>query len=373
MRYLKKNLTFYFFSGMVWVALIGESAFAYEPEYRPLYRGARAMAMGGSYVALADDEQAIFYNPAGMAGIRTPQFRYASMDAVVGTSLINKYEEAAAQVAEISGVSADSLNILMGKDIYSQGQLAATLVAPNVGFAYLIDGQGSFMLRNSAAPVLDMGYQITHGVQIATGISLAGRRQKKRWDFRVGVAGKWMYRRGGYETLHLSEVMQIRKDFLATLAPGFGSGYGGDLGVQAIRYLDNRRWKLMAGAAFTDVGSTIFTGAEKVDNQQGNLSAGVAAQLKVGEFLTTTLSYEMNQINYSNIDWRKRNHIGFEMTFPFISLMGGINQVFLTYGARFDLWIFNITLYSYQEELNTLVNQYPQRRYGINATLKFDI
>ncbi|MCX7021190.1 MAG: hypothetical protein NTW26_02740 [bacterium] len=32
----------------------------------PIY-GPRAMALGGAYVALADDEASVYYNPAGMA------------------------------------------------------------------------------------------------------------------------------------------------------------------------------------------------------------------------------------------------------------------------------------------------------------------
>jgi hypothetical protein len=36
--------------------------------------GARPVAMGGAFVALADDPSGIYYNPAGIADIKTPQF-----------------------------------------------------------------------------------------------------------------------------------------------------------------------------------------------------------------------------------------------------------------------------------------------------------
>ncbi len=36
--------------------------------------GGRAVGMGGAYTGLADDEAALYYNPAGIAGIETPRF-----------------------------------------------------------------------------------------------------------------------------------------------------------------------------------------------------------------------------------------------------------------------------------------------------------
>ena len=40
-------------------------------EYPTLYRGPRPLAMGGAFTAVADDENALFYNPAGIAEIST--------------------------------------------------------------------------------------------------------------------------------------------------------------------------------------------------------------------------------------------------------------------------------------------------------------
>ena len=38
-------------------------------EYPSFYRGVRPLAMGGAFTAVADDEHALFYNPAGLADI----------------------------------------------------------------------------------------------------------------------------------------------------------------------------------------------------------------------------------------------------------------------------------------------------------------
>ena len=48
---------------VIWVS--GSTA----QEYPSLYRGVRPLAMGGAFTAVADDEHALFYNPAGLADI----------------------------------------------------------------------------------------------------------------------------------------------------------------------------------------------------------------------------------------------------------------------------------------------------------------
>ena len=41
------------------------------------------------------------------------------------------------------------------------------------------------------------------------------------------------------------------------------------------------------------------------------------------------------------------NHLGAEVSIPFVSVYGGINQVFLTYGASVDFWLIRFTAMSF--------------------------
>jgi len=53
------------------------------PQYKPLYNGynfaygTKAMAMGNAFTAVADDLTAVFWNPAGLAAMRLPEFYFA--------------------------------------------------------------------------------------------------------------------------------------------------------------------------------------------------------------------------------------------------------------------------------------------------------
>jgi len=48
--------------------------------------GARALGMGGGFTSLADDASAIYYNPAGLAGLENQEFSFMHMDLFEGTT-----------------------------------------------------------------------------------------------------------------------------------------------------------------------------------------------------------------------------------------------------------------------------------------------
>jgi long-subunit fatty acid transport protein len=59
------------------------SALAVYPQYKPFYNqynftyGTKAMALGNAFTAVADDLTAVFWNPAGLAALRIPEFYFA--------------------------------------------------------------------------------------------------------------------------------------------------------------------------------------------------------------------------------------------------------------------------------------------------------
>ena len=106
-------------------------------EMKELYRGARAQAMGNAYVAVADDDEAIFYNPAGLAGQKRYSINYMVLN-LEGSTDIMTMASAGSTIRNLNG---DSLNLMMGKNIFGHAQLAPTLTMSNFGAALLVDEQ----------------------------------------------------------------------------------------------------------------------------------------------------------------------------------------------------------------------------------------
>ena len=55
---------------MTLIALMVVASFAQARELPKFFEGVRPLGMGGAFTAVADDENALFYNPAGLARVR---------------------------------------------------------------------------------------------------------------------------------------------------------------------------------------------------------------------------------------------------------------------------------------------------------------
>jgi len=71
---MKRKLVFGFF------ALVSFPAGLWAAAFEPLGHGAAAKAMGGAFVALAEDGSASYWNPAGLSLVKKPEFNASTED-----------------------------------------------------------------------------------------------------------------------------------------------------------------------------------------------------------------------------------------------------------------------------------------------------
>lgn len=339
---------------------------AHAGELMEFYRGARAQAMGNAYVGLADDEQTLFYNPAGLAGIERASLHYFTTDLTVSHDVVFGYQDSKSAFENPSG---DSLNVIIGKNLYLEGQVTPMLVMPGFGVSFYADGQAAFLAQNKALPYVTLGYQTTNGLVFGFGKTL-GRRgfKSKKHEFRIGAGGKWLFRRGGYTQIPLSELIDIDKGTISRLTGGFEPGVGVDLGTQYI-YKATKRFRLSTGLVWNNIGDISFGGGPDPIRQV--LAVGSALTYEYG-WVKLNVTYDLRHLT-AQTDWRKKNHAGIEFALPFLSVYGGVNQVFFTYGASFNAWLFRLTALSYAEERGSFAYQNPERRYQLRLALKIDL
>jgi len=336
---------------------------------REYYRGTRAMGMGGAFIAVADDEQALFLNPAGLAGIEQASFHYAAVD------IASTYDAALYALSNLGNLgSTDGMMTLLedavGKNIFAQTQFTPTLIAPNFGAAIIMDAQATLNQENKVAPDTIFQLQQTNGVQVGYGIAI-GRGKKSRGELRIGIGAKVLWRRGGYRDISLMDLYGADAQFLTRHTGGWGMGYGGDLGMQYILNL-SKRMRLMAGTVYTNLGDVNFgTGSPAPDSVKGNWGIGFAAQYKMRD-TKITVAYDYTSL-LQETDWRKKNHMGLEIALPFLTLLGGINQTYISFGAAMNLWIMRITASSFGVENGSFAFQDGERRYQLRIDLKFDL
>ncbi len=224
-------------------------------EFQLLYKSPRAQAMGGAFTAVADDESAIYYNPAGLAGVSKILFHGLSANIEVSNDAVNSYSDLSNALSN-SGFSV--LNNFMGKNIYARAQASSDFVFPGFGVSVLYDQQLGVSLKNKALPVLSIQRQNTYGVQAAFGVPVLTLR-KKKGQLRFGLAGKYLFRSGGYQKVSLMELLTIdSKSMINQLNSSLGSGYGLDSGVQFV-YQIKKKLSLKSALAFKNIGDTSFS------------------------------------------------------------------------------------------------------------------
>lgn len=339
-------------------------AWAVGSELRELYRGTRAMGMGNAFVGLADDEQAIFYNPAGLPGIKKSTFYMLPLQGQVSGDILTGYKDFATAFGNISG---DTLNVIMGKNYSFQGNVTPTYIGPGFGVSFIFDGQVGIYARNKSLPDIGMLYQQTMGVQGAFGRTI-WRSSSKASELRAGLALKYLNRRGGYRKVPTKELLALDISKIKALFGEYGVGYGGDVGFQWIRRA-KKAFTVGLGMAYTDIGDTTF--ASGADALQGNLSMGSWLGYTMGPF-GVNLTADMRHLG-SDTDWRKKLHIGTEFKLMRASVYLGMNQTFLTYGAGLDVWMVKAQAATYAEELGSFVRINPERRWVFDVKVKFDM
>lgn len=335
-------------------------------ELRDLYRGARETAMGGASTAITEGDEAIYLNPAAMAGNTRTVFYLLNLDGGISTDTIDELTTAS---STFKNINVGTINKLMGKNLYSQGTLTSAITVPNFGFSLLIDEQAALLVQNQAMPQVLLGAQTTSGIQFATGFSVLPKSRRSKSDLRVGVGFKIMFRRGGYHNLTLDQIYNISQQEVKNITGNFGEGMSGDLGLQYSRQLSGKA-QLLGGLSYTEMGNMKFSNGG--DAQPENLSVGLGSKLSLGRGLAMTLGYDIKHLT-QDVQWAKRNHFGADFRVGNMDFMGGLNEGrYLSGGIAADFWLIRLTALSYAEEIGEYSGQMGERRYMLRLTLKFD-
>lgn len=334
--------------------------------YPRFYRGVRPLGMGDAFTAVADDENALFYNPAGLSKIDSITF-----------GVVNPLVEASAKSIDLA-YDADDTDfddtaevVELMRDYIGEHQHFRGALLPHVGFN--IAGYGVMVgvlaqatldaeIRNPTWPEADVDYIYDRGLVAGVG----GRIPFL--DLRLGGTLKYISRSSLSEMYTATDIADddFEDDFEDDLNDG--SAVALDLGlIYKIPWIE---W------AETDVGFTVqhlpeMRFGDAVDQEtQANL--GIAAKKGFGGFnVVTAMDYiDLAHTIGEDRDFAKHLHMGVELELPLIlSLRLGLNQGYLSYGISADLWALKIDFSGYTEEAGAHAGQRDDRRYVGQITL----
>lgn len=335
-------------------------------EYPTLYRGVRPLGMGGAFTAVADDENALFYNPAGLADISTLQVGVFNPLVDVSENTLDMISDAQDTDFDDTGEVTEFL-----RDYVGEHQHFRAALFPHVGFniksyGIMVAGLAQATLdvdvRNPVWPEAHVDAVTDIGLMAGVGLDVpvAG--------LKAGANVKLINRESLDETYTAIDI--AADDFDQELEDDMesGSGIGFDVGViYQVPYIDIIDLDL--GLTVQNVPEMDMGDAKPLETQA---NFGLAVKKKFTGFdLVAALDYmDLSNSYDEDDDPAKRLHMGVEARLPTIlSVRAGLNQGYYTAGATVDFKAIRFDVATYGEEVGAHAGQREDRRYIAQITI----
>ncbi|SCY74154.1 conjugal transfer protein TraF [Desulfoluna spongiiphila] len=337
-----------------------------EP-YRSFHMGVRPLGMGGAFTAVADDQNAMDYNPAGLS--RTEGVGVGILNPMVVASedtydLISDYDDIdqndVAEVIELlKKYVGENHHITLAADVYAGFRLG------NVGVMVAGVGRGGadLTIRNPVYPVLSVVSDVDYGGQAGVGYALPHVP-----GLSLGVGVKALNRSSIDETYTAADIAD--DDFEDTLDDDQvdGTDASFDLGMIWSREIEGVT-RVSLGLAGINIREMDFGDAR---DQESQYNAGVAfTQRFFGFALTEAFDYHDITDNLTGDgSTEKKLHMGAELEFPILlALRAGLSQGYYTAGATVDFSFLRLDVATYGEEIGVYGGQKEDRRYAAQLSL----
>jgi outer membrane protein OmpA-like peptidoglycan-associated protein len=336
---------------------------------RIFIEGIRPMAMGGAFVAVANDENALFYNPAGLARIN--YWRFTLPNWTYGTDT-RSFDDA----TYLLGKQGDFSNLMNGQaipaDTASRLSNARVHETADLNFSYIQPGWGfggwvfSDALAQTGAIVLpEASWNARAGLIEDTSFG---------WGFDLPSAGTLAFGLG-FKAIQQGQTIAEDKNIADIKNPDVRMSWGGgvDLGV-----LYQPTTELSFGVMVADLYTRIL---EEV--QVPNLKVGFAYKPHWLNFedLGTTLALDFVELNWQGDNEFKNNptnasvvnlskmRVGLEFVLSgLIALRGGFYEGYPTAGVSLTTGFINVEWAYFGRELGTYPGQDPEwnNRFSVN-------
>jgi len=370
-------------------------------ELRRPVQGIRNLGMGNTGIGLSFDENALFYNPAGLVGVDKilvglPLLVEVSEDSV---SIVN-------EISKLSGSSttADVVELLMGKRVHFRGLIDLNVIIP-LGLEQQFGDLMTFGAASGYETQLDLQVRNPVSIEIDFGLRLD---RFSNLGFAMPMArGRWLVG-AGVENVERCDIPLKKLTFGEVLSNTNLSSSTGSCDInnlkraQTFNFGFQRRLetasalKMIWGMSAYNVGGLKFKRSDNETNpsdQKMELSTGLSWQPSWGP-VRMLYAIDLRDLTMKHADdtycqsnkgtdciW-KRLHIGTEFGFfpidsgaSTIAVRAGFNQGYFTYGFEFNPFIFfrflNIQYAVYKTETGDQIGDRPDKRKVLQINFGF--
>ncbi|HBU69829.1 MAG TPA: hypothetical protein DEE98_05535 [Elusimicrobia bacterium] len=399
MKYIK----FRFFS-LLTALLTAVISFSYSAEQSAQIRGIRTLGMGGAFVGIADDQNAVFYNPAGLTQRTGSQLTIFELPIGISEDIFNfysYYQDNADKLRDFDTLGFEDkskiITDISGKITKYKPRLR--LGFPNTSY---LSGPGFLSWGLGLFTQADLGFQLNSGILIPNisfwgtvdvigAVPLAHRFDELPYNVpgKISVGATLKY-------INRARISEFNKSILEfeNFDPllQMGNGYGLDLGTL---YQPDSRWNV--GFSVTDFGGTAINFARIESTKSGEVkpaSVGIiyprwnigTAYIPSkfyywpGKSINTkdrlVLSADIDDIFNTeeplfDATFFKKLHLGAEIKWAIFALRGGFNSGYPTMGFGINLYLLQLDYAFWGDELGRYAGQIPEWNHQLNISMRF--
>jgi len=322
--------------------------------------------MGDAFTALSDDENALFYNPAGLklenahqgVAVLNPLFEISSesLDLYNDYTTLNQNNN-----SEVTAF----LQERIGQHQHFRTSLFPHLFVLPFAIGILSQGTGDMEFRNPVLP------EVATDLRLDVGLVAGGAHDFGR-GLLGGMTAKYIQRKGIVKTYTAVDISSNTFDTQADLKTS--SDFSFDLGgmIHLSEWTELDQWgDPVVGVVLQNITDLDF---DEVGLHPMQLNLGVAIHPEI-EMVQSTFALDFVDITQrlgTDNDLGKRIHLGAEFTFPkMVSARLGLNQGYLTGGVTFDFWIVRLDIATFSEEIGASFRQREDRRTLAQISLGF--
>lgn len=343
------------------VVLVLSSSSAIAEPYFGFHRGTRTLGMGGAFTAVANDQNALYFNPAGLSQIKVFNLGILNPQIEASKNAIDLFTDMSDVDKDDSGAVADVMRKYVGEnnhikvatDVYSGFR------AGSAGVMVSAIGQATadIRIRNLVNPIAQINSVVDYGVIVGGGMDLPFVE-----GLKIGAAFKGIARTSLNEEYTAEELADDNFDDIMDDDQMDGSGISADIGVlyttSALKVTDLNLALVAQNIPEMDFGDAMDTKTQ--------FNAGIALSQKVlGMTVTEALDvYDFTDNAGGDDSLEKKIHLGVEVAFPIIlSVRAGLNQGYYTAGATLSLKVIKLDVATYGEEIGVVGGQQEDRRF----------
>jgi len=346
------------------LALILFSSALHAVEYSSIYKGIRPLGMGGAFVAVSNDQNALFYNPAGLSFIEQRRLILLSVEAELGQGAYDAYTDALDVDTDNEQEVAEFLREYIGDYSHAAAAVFPYYIRPHFAFGIFSSAKTNFIARNFQYPSLIIDSTGDAGAAIGYAHSLLDD------DLSIGASLKYVVRKSINEEYTVPDITSDNFDDMVDDDVQDGSGTLLDVGV-IYRFRDvtigQKNVDFQVGLSANNLIGSDMGDARDLEE---HIDIGFAVYVDSWVF---ALDYvDVAGMIDDDDDPGKRLRIGAEYDFGnLFTVRAGFYQGYLTLGLEIDAKYVQLDLLTYAEEVGTYAGQMDDRRYVIGLKFGF--